>query len=212
MVEPDPYDDGYTSPDDFIPIILVTIALIYLFYGILTVLSKILSSKDAAPRQITQYNDEPDGNLLSEKQCQNDELISEKDQSTGDLSDEPDTWVDLDDPEAFDRILAEATNADELQERNVEGERLFFAPSQQTPYSGWAKAMWSNDQVKFLKSFRGGKHHGQGVLWHKNGQKISEYSFKGGKRDGLFRTWMSDGNLLSEKQYQNDELISEKDF
>jgi len=51
---------------------------------------------------------------------------------------------DLDDPKTLDDIIAEAIDEDKLQERGKEGEKLFYAPNKQTPYTGWVKKLYEN--------------------------------------------------------------------
>ena len=45
----------------------------------------------------------------------------------------------LDDPETLDKILAEAIDADKIQKRGEEDEKLFYAPNESNPYTGWVK-------------------------------------------------------------------------
>ena len=61
-------------------------------------------------------------------------------------------WVwfwDLDDPEALDKILAEAIDLDSFK-NEVRRAKSFYAPNEQIPFTGWAKEMWGNGQVKVL--------------------------------------------------------------
>ena len=61
--------------------------------------------------------------------------------------------VDLDDPETRNRIITEAIDFNKLQKRG----ELFYAPNQQTPYTGRAKYMHDNGQIKALGQFKDGK-------------------------------------------------------
>ena len=83
----------------------------------------------------------------------------------------------LDDAETIDKILAEAIDADKIQERGEEGEKLYYAPNEQEPYTGWVKEMYNNGQVKILFHVKDGKKMGL-RLWHENGQKREETNFK----------------------------------
>ena len=58
--------------------------------------------------------------------------------------------MDLDDPETFDKFAAEAINDKKLQRRGKEGEALYYVRNQQTPYTGWAKGMRKNEQIRRL--------------------------------------------------------------
>ena len=48
--------------------------------------------------------------------------------------------IDLDDKETRDKIIAEAIEHRSIQRRDKKGERLIYAPSKQTPYTGWTAA------------------------------------------------------------------------
>ena len=58
----------------------------------------------------------------------------------------------LDNTKTLDEIIADAIDGDNLQERSEEREELFYAPNEQTPYTGWVKEMWGNGRVKKLKT------------------------------------------------------------
>ena len=88
--------------------------------------------------------------------------------------------IDLDDPATRKRIIAEAIDNEKMQSRGEEGEKLVYAPNQQTPYSGWAKRMYDNGQVKWLHQYKDGKYDGPTTLWLSNGQKWLEHTFKDG--------------------------------
>ena len=42
---------------------------------------------------------------------------------------------------------------------------------QQTPYTGWVKVMWGNEQVRLLSQYKDGKGDGLETSWYENGQK-----------------------------------------
>jgi len=89
--------------------------------------------------------------------------------------------IDLDDKETRDKIIAEAINWDGLQYRGKKGERLAYAPNEQTPYTGWAKEMHDNGKIKYLGQFKDGKRDGLFTGWYENGQKQLEANYKDGK-------------------------------
>ena len=60
---------------------------------------------------------------------------------------------DLDDPETLAKTITEAIDFNKLQKRG----ELFYAPNQQTPYTGRAKYMHDNGQIKALGQFKDGK-------------------------------------------------------
>ena len=88
---------------------------------------------------------------------------------------------DLDDKETLDKIIAEAIDGNTLQGRGKEGEVLAYAPNQQTPYTGWAKEMYDNGQVRELSQYKDGKADGLGIEWYEIGQKEWEHTYKDGK-------------------------------
>ena len=111
--------------------------------------------------------------------------------------------IDLDDPEALDKIIAEAIDKDKLQLRGKEGEELDYAPNGQTPYTGWVKTMWGDGQVKTLIQRKDGKKDGLATSWHENRQKKFSVNFKDGKRVGLANGWYDNGQKGAEGNYKD---------
>ena len=89
--------------------------------------------------------------------------------------------IDLDDKVTRDKILAEAINDKKLQRRGKEGEALYYVRNQQTPYTGWAKGMRKNGQIRRLDQYKDGKKDGLVQVWYENRQKRSEAKWKVGK-------------------------------
>ena len=89
--------------------------------------------------------------------------------------------MDLDDPETFNKFAAEAINDKKLQRRGKEGEALYYVRNQQTPYTGWAKGMRKNGQIRRLDQYKDGKKDGLVQVWYQNRQKRSEAKWKDGK-------------------------------
>ena len=115
--------------------------------------------------------------------------------------------IDLDDNETRNRIIAEAIDSGKLQMKGEEGDQLFYAPNQQTPYTGWGKLMWGNEQVKLLAQFEDGKGDGLWTFWHENGQKSSEINYKDSKPDGHSTIWHENGQKLMEANFQDSTPI-----
>ena len=88
---------------------------------------------------------------------------------------------DLDDKETLESIHAEAIDGDKLQKRGEKGEELYYAPNQQTSYTGWAKWMYGNGQISYLNQYIDGKADGLQTEWYKNGQKRRERTYKDGE-------------------------------
>ena len=87
----------------------------------------------------------------------------------------------LDDAETIDKILAEAIDEKKLQKRGEEDEKLFYAPNEQSPYTGWVKIMYNNRQVEILGHIKDGKIDGLLTRWYENGEKREEGNFKDGE-------------------------------
>ena len=113
----------------------------------------------------------------------------------------------LDDAETTDKILAEALDADKLQERGEEGEKLAYAPNEQEPYTGWLKEMYNNGQVKALAHIKDGKPDGLATGWHENGQKKLEGNYKDGELDGLWTHWDENGVKTSEVNWKDGKEV-----
>jgi len=111
---------------------------------------------------------------------------------------------DLDDKETLDGIIAEAIDEEKLQKRGQKGEELRYAPNEDTPYTGWTKAMWGNGQIKFLMQYKDGKMDGLGTRWYENGQKQAEGNYKDGKLDGLWTDWYENGQKELEANWKDD--------
>ena len=117
---------------------------------------------------------------------------------------------DFDDPKSLDRILAEAVDEDELQERSDEGAEhipgrstLYYLTNKQTPYSGWVKKMYSSGQVSDLMEIKEGKRDGVAMKWYRDGQKQAQAGFKDGKPHGKILHWHKNGQKLGEGSFKN---------
>jgi membrane-bound lytic murein transglycosylase len=66
--------------------------------------------------------------------------------------------VSLEDNENSNKIIAEAIDDVKLQQKGKEGEELRYASNQQTPYTGWAKLMYDNGQMKWFFQYKDGKY------------------------------------------------------
>lgn len=114
----------------------------------------------------------------------------------------------LDDAETLDKILAEAIDRDKIQIRGEEGEKLFYAPNEQTPYTGWIKELYKNGQVKELIHLKDGEPIGASNIWYENGQKMAEINYKDGKQNGLTTSWYENGQKRNEANFKDGKLIS----
>lgn len=143
--------------------------------------------------------------------------------------------IDLDDTETLDETIAKAIDKDNLQKRGKKGEELLYAPNEQTPYTGWAKSMHGNGQIRDLVkmrdgkkdglaktwfengqqgegNFKDGKQDGVWTLWNENRQKKWEINYKDGKLDGIWTLWNRNGQKTREINYENGQREWQKDF
>ena len=65
-------------------------------------------------------------------------------------------------------------------------------------YTGWAKFMNDNGQIKGLVQLKDGKPDGPLTQWYENGRKKSVVNWKDGKQDGLSTGWYEDGQKQGE--------------
>jgi len=128
---------------------------------------------------------------------------SPSDSTTSTQSSKP---IDFDDPETLDKIIAEAIDQDKLKVQGKKGEELYYAPNQQTPYTGGVKEIYSNGQIKLLGQVKCGKADGLLTLWHGNGKKMSELNLNDGKENGLWTVWYEKGQKQSERKMKDGKL------
>ena len=114
---------------------------------------------------------------------------------------------DLDDKETLDGIIAEAIDAHNLKKRGNKGEKLRYAPNEQTPYTGWTKGMYDNGQIRWLRQFKDGKRDGISRLWYSNGQKKSEANRKDGKYMSAV-SWKPDGEKCPDTNVKDGNGVS----
>jgi antitoxin component YwqK of YwqJK toxin-antitoxin module len=70
-------------------------------------------------------------------------------------------------------------------------------------YTGWAKFMNDNGQIKGLVQLKDGKPDGPLTQWYENGQKKSVVNWKDGKQDGLSTGWHENGQKWKEGTNKN---------
>ena len=101
------------------------------------------------------------------------------------------------------KIIAEAIDFDTLQERGKEGEEVRYAPNEQTPYTGRAKAMHDNGQIRGVLQMKDGKRDGLATGWYENGQKEREMNVKDGDPDGPWTEWYENGQKEGEGNWKD---------
>ena len=97
-------------------------------------------------------------------------------------SDTPNSLSDAD----VERLLKEAVGLESLEERGG------LIHQDDTPYSGWVKAMHNSEQVAILAQAKDGKPDGPHTMWHENGQKQVEATWKDGEEVSA-KYWNSKG-------------------
>ena len=70
-------------------------------------------------------------------------------------------------------------------------------------YTGWAKNIHDDGQVRMLIQFKDGKPDGLNTSWYDNGQKEMEGNLKDGKEDGLWTWWNESGQKELEGNYKD---------
>lgn len=113
---------------------------------------------------------------------------------------------DLDDPEKMKEIIAEAIEIS-IQKRGKEGEEIYYAPNENTPFTGWAKELYIKDKVKTLEQFKDGKLVSI-YDFHENGQKMGCGFYKDGKLNGIATEWYKNGQKREEKDYKDGKVVS----
>ena len=110
---------------------------------------------------------------------------------------------DLDYAKNLDKTIAVAIDESELQKRIKGGVVLVYAKNEESPYTGWMRAFYSNNQIERLSHWQAGKEDGLTTHWHENGQKKWEANFKKGKQDGFATIWHKNGQKEEESNFKN---------
>jgi antitoxin component YwqK of YwqJK toxin-antitoxin module len=103
--------------------------------------------------------------------------------------------LDLDDNETLNRIIAEATNGNDLKEHEDEGLTYTINgidESKKTFFSGWAKERYENGQLYSLVQFKDGKMEGLWKKWNNQGLKQLEGRTRNGKLMSC-KSWRPNG-------------------
>ena len=142
---------------------------------------------------------------------------------------------DLQDSETLARIVAEAEDQDDLSQRGAD--RLWYAPNESEPYSGWARRMhesrssqidqlrriddgwitssfgwYENGQMSREEHYEAGERTGRWARWHENGQIGLEEHYEAGERDGLRTKWDRSGEKLMEFDYDVWNVVTSTEF
>jgi antitoxin component YwqK of YwqJK toxin-antitoxin module len=109
-------------------------------------------------------------------------------------------WVD----KHGERLTADDYLRDPFKARKsgIRSDSLRYEHNEQKPFTGWAKQMHENGQVKELKQYKEGKLDGLESRWYENGQKKGELHWKDGKKDGLWTSWYENGQKRQEGNHK----------
>ena len=114
--------------------------------------------------------------------------------------------INLDDNKTRKKIMALAIDGDQLEQRGAAEEKLFYAPGQAEPFTGWAK--WADGkggrliEGMRLQGYKRGREHGVQTKWYKNGQKLYQLPFKYGKMEGIASWWWKNGQKKAESTFR----------
>ena len=92
---------------------------------------------------------------------------------------------------------------DNLQERGG----LYYAPSEDKPFTGRAISAYDNGQKECEGEYKDGKEHGTWTFWYENGQKSAEGEYKNGKEHGPGTLWHENGQKWAETEYKDGEEV-----
>ena len=73
-------------------------------------------------------------------------------------------------------------------------------------YTGWARRIWDNGQIKALGNITDGMKDGLWTEWYESGNKLTEVNYKAGKMDGIATLWHENGQKQSESNYKDGKL------
>jgi hypothetical protein len=134
------------------------------------------------------------------------ESIKPEPQVKEELVSAPNQGPDLEDAEVLEKIVAEATNFDELKVTKKRGVETAY--DEDGLYTGWAKGVWSkNGQLEELGRYQDGLRQGLWVEWQKSGRKRVQGQYENGRQDGLWTHWKSNGVLSREWTYQDGKKV-----
>ena len=85
---------------------------------------------------------------------------------------------------------------------------LFYAPGQDSTFSGNVIGNWENGIKKEKGYYKNGKFDRITTSWYDNGQKSFEGTYKDGKRDGLWTSWYENGEKKSEGAFTGGDLFN----
>ena len=109
---------------------------------------------------------------------------------------------DLDDPSIRSEIFDVAIKETSLRTKLFpSGEKVYYAPKQDQPFTGWVK------NNRKLQQFQNGKKHGIYISWYGNWERAEQGQYKNGFRDGVWIQWNPIGGKESEGTNETQLLL-----
>jgi antitoxin component YwqK of YwqJK toxin-antitoxin module len=91
-------------------------------------------------------------------------------------------------------------------------DNFFTDPETGKGFTGIARQYHSNKKLKSEIHFKNGRFHGPWKDFYENGKPLAETEFKNGKRSGKNIEWTETGLLYQERVYDDDKIVSEKQY
>ena len=83
-----------------------------------------------------------------------------------------------------------------------ERDGLFYAPGQDSTFSGTVKGNWDNGIKKLEYSYKDGKPDAKWSTWFLNGQPEEEIDYQSGIKNGIHKQWYKNGQQKFERTYK----------
>lgn len=91
-------------------------------------------------------------------------------------------------------------------------DNVFTDPATKKAFTGLARDYHKDGTLKAEFPFKNGLFHGTVKEWHPNGKPLAETEFQKGLRTGKNREWTEAGLLYRERVYDQDRIVSEKNY
>ena len=118
---------------------------------------------------------------------------------------QPDLDVpDLDDLQTLNKITAEAIDYKNLQQKGKKGGKLFYAPNEQKPYTGWARLTRDNGSLIGIFQIKEGKRGGLELMCYKDGKRESVGIMKEDEKGVIsLKVWKPNGEKCPISKIEN---------
>ena len=110
--------------------------------------------------------------------------------------------LDLSVEENVNRVLKQAHLREDLQTREIQGQKKVFHPIDQQLFEGWIVDYHESGELLCLEHYEMGIPSGFFRRWYANGHPESEGFFRDGKEDGVWTLWFENGKKREMKVFQ----------